>query len=185
MLSILRGHAGLPDSMLWAELGVKVPEARTLVAHIDLLTERLAQANRTIEQLKVARPAPTDPRAPHSHVCVSCSPDGAEPGPGCVNCRQTGMDQAPCTALGHSRSCPHGCCDGDKARDRAAGGPAAPIAGSGLPARGESLEPNAVRYIDPPATGPTREYHGPALPRRGQAYQVTHHRQGPDRQPPE
>lgn len=30
----------------------------------------------------------------HPHYCVSCS-DGDAPGPGCGNCRQTGMDQTP------------------------------------------------------------------------------------------
>ena len=34
------------------------------------------------------------------HVCLSCSmiyaPDDITPGPGCVNCRQTGWDQTPC-----------------------------------------------------------------------------------------
>jgi len=31
-----------------------------------------------------------------THVCLSCSPDAQTPGPGCLNCRQTGMDQTPC-----------------------------------------------------------------------------------------
>jgi hypothetical protein len=30
----------------------------------------------------------------HPHYCVSCS-DGETQGPGCLNCRQTGMDQTP------------------------------------------------------------------------------------------
>lgn len=30
----------------------------------------------------------------HPHFCVSCS-DGEVPGPGCDNCRSTGMDQTP------------------------------------------------------------------------------------------
>lgn len=32
----------------------------------------------------------------HNHVCASCSPDGRRPGIGCMNCRNTGMDQTPC-----------------------------------------------------------------------------------------
>ncbi|GAA0719460.1 hypothetical protein Drose_05780 [Dactylosporangium roseum] len=31
-----------------------------------------------------------------THVCLSCSPDYQTPGPGCGNCRNTGMDQTPC-----------------------------------------------------------------------------------------
>lgn len=50
----------------------------------------------------------------HAHACVSCSPDGVLPGPGCGNCRQTGMDQTPCATPGHFRSCPHGCCGGPR-----------------------------------------------------------------------
>lgn len=49
-------------------------------------------------------------RTPHAHVCASCSPDGEQPGPGCLNCRHTGMDQTPCQAEGHQPECPHGCC---------------------------------------------------------------------------
>lgn len=32
----------------------------------------------------------------HNHVCRTCSPDGKNPGQGCINCRQTGYDQSPC-----------------------------------------------------------------------------------------
>lgn len=32
----------------------------------------------------------------YTHVCLSCSPDAQTPGPGCINCRRTGMDQTPC-----------------------------------------------------------------------------------------
>lgn len=31
----------------------------------------------------------------HDHYCRTCS-DGTKPGPGCINCRQTGYDQSPC-----------------------------------------------------------------------------------------
>lgn len=79
-----------------------------------------------VEQLPYATPSaaghtsPVDRRRearaadPHAHACISCSPDGVLPGHGCLNCRQTGMDQTPCTALGHSRACPHGCCGGPR-----------------------------------------------------------------------
>lgn len=50
-------------------------------------------------------------RYPHAHACVTCSPDGRQPGPGCINCRQTGWDQTPCQAEGHKAQCPHDCCD--------------------------------------------------------------------------
>lgn len=31
-----------------------------------------------------------------THVCLGCSPDSQTPGPGCGDCRYTGMDQTPC-----------------------------------------------------------------------------------------
>lgn len=46
----------------------------------------------------------------HGHVCGLCSSDGLRPGPGCANCRNTGMSQMPCQAEGHQAQCPHGCC---------------------------------------------------------------------------
>lgn len=30
------------------------------------------------------------------HACLVCAPDRSTPGPGCINCRQTGYDQTPC-----------------------------------------------------------------------------------------
>lgn len=39
-------------------------------------------------------------KALYTHVCLSCSPDAQRPGPGCVNCRHTGMDQTPCLPRG-------------------------------------------------------------------------------------
>jgi len=35
----------------------------------------------------------------HNHVCLTCSPDGINPGSGCINCRNTGMEQMPCVLL--------------------------------------------------------------------------------------
>lgn len=64
--------------------------------------------------------SPYDPRLaaraadPHAHACVTCSPDGVLPGPGCDNCRRTGMDQTPCMEAGHDPQCPHGCCGGPR-----------------------------------------------------------------------
>lgn len=43
----------------------------------------------------LARPQwPSGRGGQHPHYCVSCS-DGETAGPGCGNCRQTGMDQTP------------------------------------------------------------------------------------------
>lgn len=67
-----------------------------------------------------AASAPVDPRRaaraadPHAHACVSCSPNGVLLGPGCINCRGTGMDQTPCMAPGHHPQCPHSCCGGPR-----------------------------------------------------------------------
>jgi hypothetical protein len=41
-------------------------------------------------------PCPGCGRPYWTHVCLSCSPDSQTPGYGCINCRQTGMDQTPC-----------------------------------------------------------------------------------------
>lgn len=41
-------------------------------------------------------PCPRCGKPFYTHVCLSCSPDAQTPGPGCVNCRHTGMDQTPC-----------------------------------------------------------------------------------------
>lgn len=41
-------------------------------------------------------PCPTCRKPFYTHVCIGCSPDYQTPGPGCINCRQTGMDQTPC-----------------------------------------------------------------------------------------
>jgi hypothetical protein len=42
----------------------------------------------------LARTWPSRRGGSHPHYCVSCS-DGEEQGPGCINCRSTGMDQSP------------------------------------------------------------------------------------------
>lgn len=73
----------------------------------------LAAALAIVERDYVMRPRHVSVvRDPHAHVCVSCSPDGARPGTGCGNCRQTGFDQTPCLEPGHLPHCPAGCCDG-------------------------------------------------------------------------
>ncbi len=86
------------------------PEA--IRAHLNAARARASQAIRDVQWLegllfRPARPA----RLPHAHACVSCSPDGEQRGPGCHNCRETGMDQNPCQAEGHQPHCPAGCCD--------------------------------------------------------------------------
>lgn len=43
----LRTHAAMPDTCLWAELGLTVPQAREVIGHIDTLTRRLRQATIT------------------------------------------------------------------------------------------------------------------------------------------
>lgn len=86
----------------------------------DGIAEGLAEVLALVAQDRCLAPAghvyhplakPRDPRAPHSHVCISCTPDDVTPGPGCINCRNTGMDQTPCNEPGHEPQCPHGCCD--------------------------------------------------------------------------
>lgn len=42
---------------------------------------------------------PTGRGGSHPHFCVSCS-DGETAGPGCGNCRSTGMDQTPWPSCG-------------------------------------------------------------------------------------
>lgn len=51
----------------------------------------------------------TRPR--YIHSCISCSPSGDTPGPGCGDCRNTGWDQTPC--LPPHRWTAHGwqCCN--------------------------------------------------------------------------
>lgn len=44
IVDVVRRHASLSDSISWAELGIKVPEARDLVQHID----RLAKASQSL-----------------------------------------------------------------------------------------------------------------------------------------
>lgn len=45
-------------------------------------------------------PCRTCGRPRWTHVCLGCSPDAQTPGPGCVRCRHTGMDQTPCQPPG-------------------------------------------------------------------------------------
>lgn len=41
IFEVLRDVAGLPDTMLWAEVGVKVPQARVIVERVDMIADRL------------------------------------------------------------------------------------------------------------------------------------------------
>lgn len=52
IVAVVRSHAALPDSMLWAELGVKVPEARQLVDHVKRRDIALANGREEIERLR-------------------------------------------------------------------------------------------------------------------------------------
>lgn len=57
---------------------------------------RAAEGARILE-LEAAHPEALYPCG-RSHACRSCSPNRVVPGPGCLNCRQTGCDQTPCLA---------------------------------------------------------------------------------------
>jgi hypothetical protein len=84
------------------------PEA--VAAYLDKAKAVAARADaevRWLEKLLAEKTA----GLPHSHACVTCSPDGREQGPGCHNCRHTGLDQTPCQAEGHAAHCPAGCCE--------------------------------------------------------------------------
>lgn len=84
------------------ELVVELTDAKSELAiwkrrALDPEWKRLRQRALDADPRRAARIAD-----PHAHACVSCSPDGVTPGPGCINCRQTG----------HEPQCPHSCCDG-------------------------------------------------------------------------
>lgn len=69
-LRTLRSVAdGLPASLTWAEVAIKVGQARALVAHVDQLTAHLEQARGQLATLTVAatlhRPEPHDK---HGHT---------------------------------------------------------------------------------------------------------------------
>lgn len=87
------------------------PEAiAALAKEANAELRRVARVIEWLEELRDRRiderdagtwPYPPDPQAARfpcgrSHVCVSCSPRPDVPGPGCLNCRQTGFDQTPC-----------------------------------------------------------------------------------------
>lgn len=83
-----------------------IARARTAVPRLIAEVRRLKAA----QPVTVVVPQPWELRAAatgggpcdrcgepfYTHVCLSCSPDSQTPGPGCVNCRQAGMDQTPC-----------------------------------------------------------------------------------------
>lgn len=51
-----------------------------------------------VEVMIVPKELPIEPVerfAYHDHYCRVCS-NGSNPGTGCINCRNTGMDQTPC-----------------------------------------------------------------------------------------
>lgn len=70
------------------------------VGRVALWLEELHE-RRAAEKESGAWPYPADPDAVRfpcgrSHVCGSCSPRPDVPGPGRINCRNTGYDQTPC-----------------------------------------------------------------------------------------
>lgn len=74
-------------------------EHRRIGRHIAWLEE--LHTKRVAEKAAGTWPYPADPDAVQfpcgrSHVCGSCSPRPDVPGPGCINCRNTGYDQTPC-----------------------------------------------------------------------------------------
>ena len=74
-------------------------EHRRIGRHITWLEE--LHAKRLAEKESGAWPYRDDPDAVRfpcgqSHACWTCSPHPDVPGPGCLNCRDTGYDQTPC-----------------------------------------------------------------------------------------
>lgn len=57
----------------------------------EVIIERALRDHRRVVERDRVNPRPRD----HRHFCLVCS-DGTERGPGCINCRETGMDQTPC-----------------------------------------------------------------------------------------
>lgn len=90
-------HAS-PEAIASALKGAQTEQRR--VARVTAWLEEL-HAKRVDEKARGIWPYQDDPDAVRfpcgrSHVCVSCSPRPDVPGPGCINCRQTGYDQTPC-----------------------------------------------------------------------------------------
>lgn len=108
----------LPREDLWKAIAASVIDINE---RIDVVERNAAENRRVMASIdnRLRWPRPEMQRAnqavraryPHAHACVTCSPDGRQPGPGCVNCRKTGMDQTPCQAEGHKPQCPQDCCD--------------------------------------------------------------------------
>lgn len=60
-----------------------------------------AESERAAELAAEADPALRFPCG-STHACRRCSPNRILPGRGCINCRQTGLDQSPCLACNES-----------------------------------------------------------------------------------
>lgn len=92
-------------------------------------TEKLQNASRFHRRATATGGGPCErcgtPR--NRHVCLSCSPTGDQPGPGCINCRHTGWDQTPCQLSTSEPAtvckCPAGCGHRSRTDDLDEGGP--------------------------------------------------------------
>ena len=73
-------------------------ELRSTEAAMSLLRKEISTAtDARFRELEAVYPEACFPCG-RSHACMSCSPNRVLPGPGCMNCRQTGCAQLPCLA---------------------------------------------------------------------------------------
>ena len=77
-----------------AERALGAPTQGSLAGLAAVLA--IVERDRCMQQRGHDRPRewPDGVGGKHPHHCASCSRDG-KPGPGCINCRQTGYDQTP------------------------------------------------------------------------------------------
>lgn len=118
-LARVAGLEGAPREVLWEAIASAVIDINERMAVLEADADARRRVISAIEKRVGSRPSAREAvrdRYPHSHACATCSPDGRQPGPGCINCRKTGMDQTPCQAEGHKPQCPNGCCDPNQAR---------------------------------------------------------------------
>lgn len=94
---ILARIARLPDS---TALTVEVTELSTLAKAVLRREAAPGGGTDTSWEKRAGAtgggPCPICGKPYFTHVCLSCSLDYQTPGPGCVNCRHSGMDQTPC-----------------------------------------------------------------------------------------
>lgn len=77
-----------------AEYGHSQPDDRMLLAALADARDRCMERRGHVFHPLVKPKWPSGRGGQHPHFCVSCS-DGETAGPGCINCRSTGMDQTP------------------------------------------------------------------------------------------